>query len=618
MVNREFYMCGIAGILDFGDDSSTNMAIVQKMMDVQIHRGPDGEGLYNNGAVCLGHRRLAIIDIEHGKQPMQSSDRRFCITYNGEIYNFQELAKELEEQGEYFDTQSDTEVVLAAYKAWGKSCVNRFNGDFAFAVWDSIEQTLFLARDRLGVKPLHYCEIDGSFVFSSELKAIMEHPNAPRELDLHSVVEGLTYGQTLAPRTLVSNVQLLEPGYSLEVSVSAVKKKKYWDINPLESVSDVNELKQGIRDILTDATEKRMFSEVPICGLLSGGLDSSVLCTIMANSHESSINTFSVDFEGNDCASSNEGTHISESDLEFAQKVADDIRSNHHVKLIQKNAFVSSLEEVADARDLPIGLGSEVGMIELCKLVKEHATVALSGEGADEVFLGYFQQVNAEALEEEVSPFFVAPTDKYFFIFNKTILETLNPKQYIEEKFEVFKKKMPIFKKNNFNLSFMHYLQIKYVLPYLLDRADRISMSQSIELRVPYCDHRLIEHYFNAAPEIKFKEDVEKYALRESFRGILIDEVTDRKKSVFPYPSNKEDLENLMQATELIFSGDLSEYPIQKVFDGPMISAALDFARKGELDAFHVQSLCSQLITLNYLCKKFNLSINIEQETLAA
>ncbi len=606
-------MCGIVGIVNyFTNIEEHHRDILTAMNESQVHRGPDGEGYYLNTHVGLGHKRLAIIDIVHGQQPMQTADGKLILIYNGEIFNFQELRKELKREGFHFSTASDTEVLLKSYEAWGKDCLARFNGDFAFAIWDEVMQELFLARDRLGVKPLYYTQVGHSFLFASEAKALLKFAGVSRAIDMHALVEGLAYFQPLVPNTLIRGIKVLEPGHYIVINRAGMRKVKYWDLVYTGCSDTLAQAKEKISWLLEDAIKLRMISDVPICGLLSGGLDSSILCTLMSKNSDRPINTFSINFEGNR-PRPNRVIHITGDDLDYAEEVANEINANHHSIISSADEYFDLLHLAAYAREMPVAHGSEPGILRLCKDVKRHATVALSGEGADEIALGYYMFVNKKALDGQLKPFFVARANRFMFILSPRLRAAIKPVRYIQDKFQDYLEKLPVLwdREEHRNLNTMHYLQIKYVLPYLLDRADRLSMASSVELRVPFCDHRLVEYFFNLNPKLKFIEGVEKYVLREAFRGRVCQRVVERKKSVFPYPFSEAALQKLYDATFKVLSArNQNGHDVGKVYARSSLRVIALLARLGLIPPIGAHFIFTYALTLAYVYDNYGLEFD--------
>lgn len=602
-------MCGIAGILDFrADVRAAHETTLRRMNDAQRHRGPDGEGFHFDRHCGLAHRRLAVIDLADGRQPMQTADGALTITYNGELYNFRELRAELERLGRRFRTRSDTEVVLEAFAEWGPACLDRFNGDFAFAVWNQATEVLFLARDRLGVKPLHYTQVGGALLFASEVKGLLADPRVPRVIDEYALVEGLTYFQPLQPRTLIRDVRMLEPGHCMTADRDGIRVRRYWDLAYRPHTDDLDTTRQRVAALLEDATRLRMVSDVPICGLLSGGLDSSILCTLMARHSARPVDTFSLNFAGNHAAGERAATHIHGDDTDFAARVAREIGARHHEVIVRGEEYFDLLPSAARARDLPVALGSEVGIHRLCQEVKRDATVAISGEGADEVCLGYYMMMPGQ--QQEPRPFFVVPFDRMAFVLNPGFRMRHRPIRYLRQGFEDFTRSIPEVwgDERTRALTQTHYIQIKYVLPYMLNRADHLSMASGVELRVPFCDHRFVEYYFNVPAEMKFTLGIEKHLLRESFRGTVYAPVLDRKKSIFPYPSSRDAMERLYADTFRALRG--RGRAAGRVFARPLLQLLVQMTRRRMVPTIGSHYMCSTALTFQQLSDELSLSLN--------
>lgn len=604
-------MCGISGIIDYHSKlSETGRATLAAMNDSLHHRGPDDEGLFFDTHAALGHKRLAIIDLEGGVQPMQSRDENFVLVYNGEIYNFKEIRAELEGRGRSFRTASDTEVLLQAFEEWGPDCVHRFNGDFAFALWDRKAEQLFLARDRLGVKPLYYAEVGGLFLFGSEVKALLAHPAVDRRLDPYAVIETFASLQPHAPRTLIEGVKSLEAGHRMYVNRSGVRIERYWDLEYREHTDSLEDTIERVYELLADATRLRMVSDVPICGLLSGGLDSSGLCALMSEAASEPIQTFSINFAGNAGTEHKSITHINGDDSAFARLVAEHIGSRHTEKLIDGQAYFDTLPLTSRARDLPGANGGEVGIYRLCQMVKEHATVALSGEGADEVGAGYYMFFSKELLEEKYNPLLINRIDKMGFIFHPWFRLRRRPLAYLRDLYRDYLAKMPRVwdREEDRVFNTLHYMQLKRTLPYLLDRADRLSMASSVELRVPFCDHRLAEYVFNIPPKLKIKEGVEKHILREALRKKLPDAVVDRKKSFFPYPMSSENMERLHRDFLKLTAPWRRHRTKLRRFIHPVLPYFLIFlARKQIVPVLGAHTFCTTALTLDMITREYDL-----------
>ncbi|MCW8882508.1 MAG: amidotransferase 1, exosortase A system-associated, partial [Sedimenticola sp.] len=374
-------MCGIVGIFDTKGQREIDRDLLSRMNETQFHRGPDEGGLHTEKGLGFGHRRLSIIDLASGQQPLFNEDYTVVVTYNGEIYNFGELSDELKSLGHVFRTHSDTEVIVHAWEAWGEACVDRFRGMFAFAVWDRNKQTLFLARDRLGIKPLFYTLLpDGQFLFGSELKSLRIHSGVSREIDPAAVEEYFTFGYIPEPRTIFKNVYKLSPGYSLTLrhGQTTLKPKQYWDVG-FKLQEPVNEQEAGEELVarLQEAVKIRMIAEVPLGAFLSGGVDSSAVVGLMAGLSETPVNTCSISFGD---------PKFNES--QYAALVAEKFKTAHRVEQVDPDDF-DLIDHLADLYDEPYADSSALPTFRVCELAKKQVTVVLSGDGGDENMAGY-------------------------------------------------------------------------------------------------------------------------------------------------------------------------------------------------------------------------------------
>lgn len=375
-------MCGIVGIYHTRGDHPVNPALLHAMNETQAHRGPDGGGLYAEDGVGLGHRRLSIIDVEGGTQPLFNENGSVVVVYNGEIYNFQELFKELRARGHVFRTHCDTEAIVHAWEEWGEDCVLRFRGMFAFAIWDRNQRTLFLARDRMGIKPLYWAHTrSGALVFGSELKSLLRHPDLSREIDPLAVEDYFAYGYIPDPRTIYQSVHKLEPGHTLKVArdnPAPPRPRQYWDVSfngggPRRMDDAVDELRARLKE----AVGVRMIADVPLGAFLSGGVDSSGVVAMMARHSDNPVDTCSIGFAQ---ADHDESLH--------AAKVAARWRTNHRTRTVDPDSF-DLIDSLAAMYDEPFADSSAMPTFRVCQLAREKVTVALSGDGGDEVFAGY-------------------------------------------------------------------------------------------------------------------------------------------------------------------------------------------------------------------------------------
>lgn len=539
-------MCGITGWIDWRSDLTLQSSVLVDMTATMALRGPDASGTWLSRHCALGHRRLSVMDPENGAQPMTRTkgDAGYTIVYNGEIYNAFELRKELEQRGYAFSTNCDTEVLLVSYIEWGRSCLDRLNGIFAFAIWNDEEHSLFLARDRVGVKPLFYAEKDGLFAFGSEPKAILAHPRFPAEIGREGLAELLVIGPARTPGHGVYNhLAELKPGHFMIVDQAGVSIRTYWQLESKPHEHNVEETAARIRELLLDTVERQLISDVPVCTLLSGGLDSSALTAIAVDYYNRTgqgvVNTYSVDYVDND-KHFKANVFQPNSDAPWIKRMVDELGTTHHDIEFDTPELVASLTEAMRARDLP-GMADVDGSLYLfCREIKKGATVAISGEAADEIFGGYPWFHREEALNADTFPWSLSAGIRTDLLSPETA-DWLRPRDYLDERYRQALDEVPHLTGETGatrRMREMSYLNITRFMPTLLDRKDRMSMAVGLEVRVPYCDHRLIEYVWNIPWAIKTAGDREKGILRKALKGILPDDVLTRKKSPYPKTHN--------------------------------------------------------------------------------
>jgi len=612
-------MCSIFGFLGMEDK-----ALLKRMGSVSEHRGPDQSGTYIDKNICLGHKRLSIIDLSvKGKQPMLNEDGSLVTVYNGEVYNFEELKKRLEEKGHKFISKTDSETVLHAYEEFNESCLRYFNGMFGLAIWDSNKQKLFLAVDRIGIKPIYYIKIKDKFLFASEIKSLLQYEEVKREVKEKALTKYLTFRYTPDNETLFKGIKKLEPGHYLiyDAKTKTIKIKKYWDILNIEpkNYSESYYKKMTLR-LLKDAVKKRLISDVPLGTHLSGGLDSSAIVALMSELNKD-VETFTVEFE-------DEGFY---NESKYAKIVADYFSTNHHPLKVKADA-AETLPKAIWHLDEPISDPTIIAQYLISQLTKKHVTVILNGEGGDEVFSGYMMYKVMQKAEKYKNllpkavktfiPKIINKTpnkilDKFFKYSSefgekgkerfKEYMQSLDnrEKSYLllqnifdkNEKIELYRKKLMgiedknetekefkkyfenITKKNYLNK--ITYMDIKTRLPYyLLHKVDKMSMAHAIEARVPFLDHRLVEFSFKIPAKYKIKQGG-KYILKKAFKDRLPKEIINREKQPFLVPLNKWYEEKLKEIAPQIF--EQSEV-FKKYFD---IKAIRDIAEKYEKSKFY-------------------------------
>ncbi len=537
-------MCGIAGWYDnklnFADQEQT----ISGMSGSMEHRGPDEHGIVIKDRVCLIHRRLSVIDIESGKQPMTKSVQgRICtIVYNGELYNTPELITELRAKGYTFFGHSDTEVVLTSYLCWGTQCVERFNGIFAFAIWDDDEQRLFMARDRIGVKPFFYYEYDNGLIFASEVKTLLKNPIVKPVINEQGLYEIFLLGPARTPGFgIIKGVKELLPGECATYNGKTMKKRKYFTLRAYEHKENQEETVEHVRELLTDAIERQLVSDVPLCTFLSGGLDSSIISYVASNYYKKNglpqLTTYSVDYEDND-KYFQKSLFQPTPDSDFIDLISSAIGSNHKNIVLSNTDLFNALYDAVKARDFPGMTDVDSSLLLFCQKVKEDFTVVLSGECADEIFGGYPWYHREDILFEDTFPW-SRSLDIRHSILRKGLLK--NGDEYVHERYKATCKKadkLPGESRLDSRMREMFVLNLDWFMQTLLDRKDRMSMYSGLEVRVPFCDYRIVEYAYNMPWKLKSLNGREKGIVRKAFEGLLPDEIIWRKKSPYPKTHN--------------------------------------------------------------------------------
>jgi asparagine synthase (glutamine-hydrolysing) len=558
--------------MDTQGQRTIDRALLSAMNESQFHRGPDEGGLHTEPGVGLGHRRLSIIDISSGQQPLFNEDGSVVVAYNGEIYNFQQLAEELTKCGHVFNTHCDTEVIVHAWEEWGEACVRRFRGMFAFAVWDRNVRSLFLARDRLGIKPLYYASLpDGQFIFGSELKSLLTHPGLSRELDHCAVEDYFAFGYVPVPRTIFKQARKLSPGYTLTIKQGEAipPAHQYWDVpfQPIATDSD-EDLDRELVERLREAVKIRQIAEVPLGAFLSGGVDSSAIVALMAGlSPNEPINTCSISFGD---------PRYNES--EFAAQVARQYHTNHFVEQVESDDF-DLLDQLAGLYDEPFADSSAIPTYRVCELAKKRVTVVLSGDGGDENFAGYrrhrwhayeekvrsrlpdwlrgpvfgslgrvypkldwapkmfrakstFQSLAHDAMEGYLHSVSMMHDGIRAQLFSPQFRRQLQGYRAIEV-FRGYAESAPV----DDALSLVQYLDMKTYLPEdILTKVDRASMAHALEVRVPLLDHEFVEWVSGLPASLKLHGREGKYVFKRALQPYLPDDILYRPKMGFAVP----------------------------------------------------------------------------------
>ena len=542
-------MCGITGWVDYERDLTGEVEVLHKMKEALYRRGPDAAGTWFFTRAALGHRRLIVVDPLGGEQPMvrQRGDRTFVITYNGELYNTMEIKMELESLGYKFQSiNSDTETLLLAYMEWGSACLDRLNGIFAFAVWDDQKEELFLARDRLGVKPLFYVKWGRSFIFASEPKALLKHPQVQPELDAEGLAELFAMGPSRTPgHGIFKCMAEVRPGEYLVYSRRGLKKSSYWKLESREHRDSQEKTADYLKWLLEDTVERQLVSDVPVCTFLSGGLDSSILTTIAVKAMKKKevvpLNTYSVDYRDNDYYFKS-SYFQPDSDNYWIDYVSESLGTEHHRITLEINALSKALLPAMRARDWPGMADIDSSLYLFCNEIKKSSTVALSGEAADEIFGGYPWFRSEKALTYGTFPW-IRNFEEKIKLLSPELVEKIKPGNYLNARYDETLKEVPRYPGDSqldARRREIFYMNIVWFMTTLLDRKDRMSMANGLEVRVPFCDHRIVEYVWNIPWETKTWGDREKGILRRAVDGVVPSQVVYRPKSPYPKTHNPE------------------------------------------------------------------------------
>ncbi|MFH9661054.1 asparagine synthase (glutamine-hydrolyzing) [Streptomyces sp. NPDC017248] len=543
-------MCGITGWVSYDRDLTTEATALDAMTETMACRGPDDRGTWTEGPAALGHRRLAIIDLPGGRQPMTLATPAgtIALVYSGEAYNFTELRRELTDRGHRFTTDSDTEVVLHGYLEWGDKVAERLNGMYAFAVWDGRHDKLVMIRDRMGIKPFYYYPTADGVLFGSEPKAILANPLARRRVTLDGLRELFVMVKTPG-HAIWDGMREVEPGTVVTVDRSGLSTRVYWQLETRPHTDDRDTTIATVRSLLDDIVRRQLVADVPRCTLLSGGLDSSAMTALAARQLGATgekVRSFAVDFVGqseNFVADELRGTP----DTPFVHDVARLAGTDHQDIVLDSEALADPAvrELVIRARDLPAGLGDmDSSLLLLFRAIRQKSTVALSGESADEVFGGYLQFFDEEARRADTFPW-LATMGRHFGedadVVRSDITKSLDLEGYVADGYRTAVAGIDRLEGESdfeYRMRQISHLHLTRFVRMLLDRKDRMSMAVGLEVRVPFCDHRLVEYVYNTPWALKSFDGREKSLLREATADVLPRSVYDRVKS--PYPSTQD------------------------------------------------------------------------------
>ena len=611
-------MCGIAGMIDRYEDLSDRLGVLSEMSKTLTRRGPDENGIFIDRGTALIHRRLVVIDRENGKQPMLCgmNGEKYVIVYNGELYNTKELRSKLESKGYSFIGHSDTEVVLKAYIEWGKGCAEKLNGIFAFAVYEVNAKKLFLCRDRIGVKPLFFSEYDGGLVFGSEIKALLKSGKVKPVIDEQGLYEVFFLGPARTPGNgIFKNVSELLPGEYAVYENFSLKRKRYFKLEAKEFEDSTDGAIEKTRYLLTDAIEKQLVSDVPLCFFLSGGLDSSIIVKTASEYYKrkslKKAVTYSVEYRDN-AEYFEKSLFQPTADVEFIKLMSENANTRHIEIILENSLLADALYDSVIARDLPGYADVDSSLLLFCEEIKKNYTVALSGECADELFGGYPWYHNMDILFEDCFPW-----SRSQEVRRSILKDGLLPRgeDYVREKYLDTVKatdKLSSDSALDARMREMFSLNYYWFMQCLLERKDRCSMYSGLEVRVPFCDYRIVEYAYNMPWEIKAYGGREKGIVRKAFEDLLPEEITWRKKSPYPKTHNpvytqicanrvREILSEKNTLTEL-----LNAEAINKIIENP---DSISSPWYGQL--MKAPQILAYIIELDYWIKKYDIEIEL-------
>lgn len=614
-------MCGFVGFANLKENISSKTNIYN-MNESISKRGPDEDGYYYEEHVCLGHKRLIVVDPDGGKQPMSAmkDGNLYTIVYNGQLYNTKDLRSELEENGFTFDSYSDTEVLLKSFIFWKYDVVKKLNGIFSFAIWNSKKNELFLARDHFGVKPLFYTIYNNTIVFASEIKALFKYPGIEAKLDEQSIAELFGIGPArTAGLGIFKNIYEIKPAHFGIFNESGLHIERYWKLESKVHTDSLGKTCDTVRFLLEDSISRQLVSDVPLCTFLSGGLDSSII-TLYASKYCKKhnllpLNTYSVDYVDND-KNFVKTDFQPNSDNYYINLMTEKLNTNHHTVVLDTPELASALEDAMIARDFPGMADVDSSLLLFCKNVKQNATVSLTGECADEIFGGYPWFFRADALNSNTFPWSIAITERQNLL-NPQIASKVNLKNYIDYRYQESLDEVDILDEDSMETAEkrrISHLTLNWFMQTLLDRSDRMAMYNGFELRVPFCDYRLAEYVWNIPWEMKALHGREKGLLRYIMKDLLPEEIVDRKKSPYPKTWNPTYLATVKDMLTKIMND--SNAPINNLLNRNYILKILETDGKAFTRPWFGQlmtgpQLMAYLCQVNMWLERYNPSIEI-------
>ena len=603
-------MCSICGMID--NNSRPDAKLLTLMGATMKNRGPDATEQYSDDFACIHHNRLAVMDIENGRQPMfkEFAGKKYAIVYNGEVYNCPELRSDLEKRGATFKTNCDTEVVLWSYIIYGEDCPKMLNGIFAFAVYDIKDKKVFFARDRLGVKPFFYSFLGEEFIFASEIKALLKHPKVTSAVDKIGLWQLIFLTPvTLSGRSVFKDIKELKPAECGTFSSDGLKIKTYWKLEAKAFSDSADEAAEKTAYLLSDAVKRQTVSDVPLCTFLSGGLDSSVLTALAAEIYRKNgevLSTYSFEYEGNK-KNFKKSLFQPQGDDDFAIYLSEWLGTDHAVLTAENKTVAEALILATEARDFPGQADIDSSLLYFCSEVKRRHTVALSGECSDEIFGGYPWFYRPEMLYRDFFPWIHAPLERAR-LFNESFSSAYEGYEYLSNEYKKIISDCPILPSDSESMKTSRIatcLSVGYFMSSLLERKDRMSMYSGLEVRVPFADHRILEYVYNVPWEIKFENGVEKALLRKAMKDWLPDKILYRKKSPYPKTHNPlyRELVTNMLKQRLSKKGILSEVLEKDLLKDMLLGE--DVTWFGQL--MSTPQLIAWLVQFDYWVEKYNI-----------
>lgn len=541
-------MCGFVGFSNVKRNISSpeNVEAIYTMTRSLAHRGPDEEDIVTLEHIHLGHRRLVIIDAEHGKQPMRCihEGTTYTIVYNGQLYNANDIRKRLMDAGYEFTGYCDTEVVLKAFVHYGPSIFKEMNGIFSFAIWNDKKKELILCRDQFGIKPLYYALQEDTLIFSSEIKGILNYPGFKVALHQQGIAELFGLGPAHTPGTCAfKDIYEIKPGYWAQFNQDGFKTHSYWKMETRPHTDDFNATCSKVQHLLDNGIQRQLVSDVPLCAMLSGGLDSSIIVAYasqyLQEHHLPALETYSIDYVDND-KNFVKSDFQPNSDNYYIAIMQQEFGTHHHTIMVDTPELANTLKDAMIARDLPGMADVDSSMLLFCKHIKEGASVALSGECSDEIFAGYPWFFREDALQSGTFPWSLA-IDERQTLLHPALAQKIQLKDYIDFRYQESINNIEFLNSDSAETKqkrIISYLTIHWFMQTLLDRSDRMSMHHGLELRVPFCDYRLVQYMWNVPWEMKAYQGREKGLLRHVVKDLLPDEIVHRKKSPYPKTHN--------------------------------------------------------------------------------